>query len=38
MGAARPPDGAAESAAPSRRGGVLPSAVEVTDVEPRELR
>ena len=37
-GAARPPDGAAESAAPSRRGGVLPSAVEVTDVEPRELR
>lgn len=38
MGAARPPDGAAEPPAPSRRGGVLPSAVEVTDVEPRELR
>lgn len=37
-GAARQPDAAAEPAAPSRRGGVLPSAVEVTDVEPRELR
>lgn len=31
-------DGAGESAAPSRRGGVLPGAVDVTDVEPRELR
>lgn len=37
-GAARHPDAAAEPAAPSRRGGVLPGAVEVTDVEPRELR
>jgi hypothetical protein len=37
-GAARQPDAAAEPPAPSRRGGVLPSAVEVTDVEPRELR
>lgn len=37
-GSARQPDAAAEPAAPSRRGGVLPGAVEVTDVEPRELR
>lgn len=37
-GAARQPDAAGEPAAPSRRGGVLPGAVEVTDVEPRELR
>ncbi len=37
-GAARQPDAAAEPAAPSRRGGVLPGAVDVTDVEPRELR
>ena len=41
-GAARPagadvaaPD---EAPGPSRRGGVLPGSVEVTDVEPRELR
>jgi hypothetical protein len=27
-----------ETAAPSRRGGVLPGSVDVTDVEPRELR
>lgn len=37
-GSARQHDGAAEPAVPSRRGGVLPGAVEVTDVEPRELR
>jgi hypothetical protein len=37
-GAERPTEAAAEPAAPSRRGGVLPGAVEVTDVEPRELR
>ena len=37
-GTARQPDGAAEPATPSRRGGVLPGSVDVTDVEPRELR
>lgn len=29
---------ARESDAPSRRGGVLPGAAEVTDVQPREVR
>ncbi len=37
-GSPRQSDATAEPAAPSRRGGVLPGAVEVTDVEPRELR
>lgn len=32
------PSDAASEAAPQRRGGVLPGAAEVTDVQPREVR
>ena len=34
----RAPEGAGEDAAASRRGGILPGAAQVTDVEARELR
>ena len=36
--AASPPDEGAPEAAASRRGGILPGAGEVTDVEARDLR
>lgn len=32
------PEGASEDAAASRRGGILPGAAQVTDVEAREVR
>ncbi len=35
---ARPADAGAAAEAASRRGGVLPGAADVTDVQPREVR